>query len=512
MRISGFSSGMDIDSMVKEMMTARRIPVNVLGQKKQVLEWQRESYQELNLKISNFRNNKLFNYNKTSTFAQVKSSLSGDTNAVTAKALGNAVAGTMTIKVIDLAQSGSNTGGDIRKAGQSIDITKTLMDQKANFSATGETAITSAPMSFKINGKEINVDPTTMSMNDVIGAINSQTDVQAVYDEGTGRVLLSTKNTGASAKVVITNDTKGFMTNVFKADPLGKDGKDAKLELNGVVTTRSSNSFAINGVDIKLNAVSTTATTISTSKDLDKIVDDIKGFINEYNDLIKLLNDKTRETRYRDYQPLTDDQRKDMKESEITQWEAKAKSGLLARDGILTKALSDMRFSIAGEVSTTGNTSIKQLAALGIETGSYTELGKLNLKSEDKLREALTTNPDAVIALFTSNPPPTVVNGVEVPPEHKKVGIFQRLYNDLKGALDGIKEKAGTSAYSTSIKENLNPDSIMGKAIKALTDKIRTQNENLKMLETRYYRQFTAMEVAMNKFNSQSSSLSGMLQ
>jgi len=511
MRISGFASGMDIDSMVQQMMKAKRIPVDKLGQKKQVLEWQRESYRELNAKMVNFRNNKLFNYNKVSTFSQVKSEVTGDTTAVSAKAVGNAVNGTMTIKVIDLAKPCNNTGSDIRSTGKSIDVTKILMDQKANFSAEGESVITNGmDISFKINGKQVNIDPNTMSMNDVISAINSQTDVQAVYDEGTGKVLLSTKETGKNSKIEITDDTQGFMSNVLKITNSSATGDDASFELNGLLTTRPSNSFTINGVEIKLNAKSTTSTTtITTSKDVDKIVNDIKDFINEYNDLIKLLNEKTKETRYRDFKPLTDDQRKELKESEITNWEAKAKSGLLAGDSILTKVLADMRLSIASEVSSTGN--IKQIAAVGIETGTYKEVGKLYLKNEDKLRDALANDPDSVIALFTSNPPPTTdANGESVPPAHKALGIFQRLYNDVKTALDEMNKKAGTSSYSTSLSDTLNPESTIGKSIKALTDKMRTQNDNLKMLETRYYRQFTAMEVAMNKFNSQSASLFGM--
>ncbi|TCZ76847.1 flagellar cap protein FliD [Paenibacillus albiflavus] len=523
MRISGFASGMDIDSMVQQLMKAKRIPVDTLGQKKQILEWRRESYREINAKIVDFRNNKLFNYNKAGTFGQMKAQVSGDTAAISVKADGSAINGTMSIKVDSLAEPRTTVGEAFIKKGSEIDVTKKLTEQLDSF--IDDSLITDQKYTFSINGTKITVNPSEMSMKDIISEINSKTDVQAIYDEGKGALLLTTKQTGKNATIEILadpndpNDPNFSKNDEFLKNALGiteesiknsKPGQDASLVINGVSTTRSSNSFTINGVSITLNAKG--SSTITTSRDIDKIVDDIKSFINDYNDLIKLLNDKTREERYSKYKPLTDDQRKDMKESEITLWESKAKSGLLKNDGILTKALADMRLSIYSEVETTGSKNIQQITQIGIETGLRTDLGKLYLKDEDKLRDALTKDPDAVIALFTASPAlePSEAGSTNMVQKPEKTGIFQRLYNNLKDALTSISDKAGTSAYSTSLTDTLKSDSILGKGIKELVDKIRTQNDNLSMLEKRYYRQFTAMETAMNKFNSQSSSLFGM--
>lgn len=64
MRISGLASGMDIDTLVQQMMKAKRVPLDKLNQQKQVLEWKRDNYRAINSQLVDFRNNKLFNYKK----------------------------------------------------------------------------------------------------------------------------------------------------------------------------------------------------------------------------------------------------------------------------------------------------------------------------------------------------------------------------------------------------------------------------------------------------------------
>ncbi|WFR64342.1 flagellar cap protein FliD N-terminal domain-containing protein [Paenibacillus amylolyticus] len=86
MRINGFS-GMDVDSMVKELMTAKRAPLDKLNQKKTLLEWQRDSYRELNSKMYEFRNTKLQQtYRLSSALNTQKAVVTGNTDAVKAEA------------------------------------------------------------------------------------------------------------------------------------------------------------------------------------------------------------------------------------------------------------------------------------------------------------------------------------------------------------------------------------------------------------------------------------------
>jgi len=496
MRITGMASGMDIDSMVKDLMKAHRIPVDRLGQKKQTLEWQRDNYKEMNAKLVDFRT-KVFNLNLESNFRAQKSTVTGETAAVSAKATNTAAGGTITVKVDDLATAASvRSSTGITK---NLDMDKTIQDLMNDNELEGitETSIT-------INGSVIEFDPSTDTMSTILKKINSDSKakVSAFYDSVSGSISLTSKETGninGDGYIAISGD---LLTNSFKlGDGIKVQGKDAQLVINNVPTTRSSNKFTINGVEITLNAKSVggAASVIETKADTDKVVDSIKTFINDYNDLISKLNSKVKEERNRNFSPLTPDQKKDMKEDEVKNWEEKAKSGLLKNDSILKKAINDLRLDLATPVQTGDPAEDTIIDSIGITTGQWFENGKLILKDEAKLRAAIESDPDKVIQLFTSK------GDTDSPdPARRDVGILQRMYDDLGGVLDLISEKAGTSRFSSSTDNTLKTESTLGKQIDSLTSSIASKNRRLVDLENHYYKQFSAMEQAMNKFNSQS--------
>ena len=84
--------------------------------------------------------------------------------------------------------------------------------------------------------------------------------------------------------------------------------------------------------------------------DVDAVVDKIKEFVNMYNELVDELNSALREEVYRDFPPLTDEQRAELSDKEIEMWEEKAKSGLLRSDSIVSGILSEMRLALAAAV------------------------------------------------------------------------------------------------------------------------------------------------------------------
>lgn len=71
MRISGLASGMDIDSMVKKLMTTESIPLNKLNQQKQLTEWKRDGYRQVSTKLVAF-NEKLTNFSLSSAIDSKK--------------------------------------------------------------------------------------------------------------------------------------------------------------------------------------------------------------------------------------------------------------------------------------------------------------------------------------------------------------------------------------------------------------------------------------------------------
>ncbi|WP_171653297.1 flagellar filament capping protein FliD [Paenibacillus foliorum] len=508
-RMSGLASGMDIDTMVKNMMSAQRKPVDKMLQQKQILQWQRDDYREMNTKISAYRTNKLSNYRLESTFSVKKAEVSGSTDSLSATPTGDAEVGATTIKVTKLATSASNSSSsNIKVADATLDIDATLGMQDINLA--GDFTKTNGvfdKMSFKINGTEITVDPSVDSFNDVIKRINSKTNVTALFDSVSGKVSLSAKNTGAtniSADGKITNmdkiqldDVKGdFLSNIFKVKKEdGKAADKAVFSINGLETTRDSNTFTVNGLKLTLKSPTTEAgALISVQTDVDKIVENVKSFITDYNEILKAVNDKNSEARYRDYTPLTTEQKADMKEADITLWETKAKSGLLKSDSILTAASTSMRFDTSTPVST--GSKYNSLTSLGISTGAYNEQGKLYLDDENKLRAALEADPESVKNIFTSVGDRT---------KKSTMGVAQRLYSDLEKTISSFKQKAGfPSAYDSSDLDN----SLLGAQLYRLNREITSNNDRLKIVENRYYNQFSAMESAINKYNQQSSYIS----
>lgn len=506
MRISGLSSGMDIDAMVKQLMTAAKAPLDKLNQQKQLLEWKREGYRTVSTTLVSF-NEKLSTLNKDEAINSKKATVTGATGVVTAKATGAATNSVLNISVTSLATATSIASNDYKAANG----TSTGTPKNAGIAS-------SQPISSIYSGTETSITigtgvtgetPATISFSasdtieSVINKINSNKDagVTAVYDSTTGRMSLTRKETG-DKDIVLTGALleEGFEFNTSKVT----QGQDASVVINGITTTQSSNRFTINGVEISLTGTTPTGQTsqIEVSQDIDKMVESIKSFVETYNATIATLNQKTSEERFRTYLPLSAEQKADMKENEITLWENKAKSGMLKGDSIIDKALVDMRTAMIGDVMVNGKKM--NITQIGLTTGNYSEKGKLIL-DETKLRAALESNAEDVYALLgqtdTSNKTDYTSSD----------GLFNRLRKIDNVALSSMYDKAGTSRISTDLTTSFLVTSQMGDQLRAFETRIADMNRRLTMKETQYYKQFTAMETAMNKYNSTSSSLTSML-
>lgn len=266
-----------------------------------------------------------------------------------------------------------------------------------------------------------------------------------------------------------------------------KEGNDADIEFNGVQGLYSTNTFTINGITFTAKK-ETDEMTISVANDVDAVFNNIKSFVDKYNELISYLGEVTTEQRYREYTPLTSTQKEDMEDREIELWELRAKSGLLRGDSILTGAVNNFRTALYSQVQGLGESALKQLFDIGISTGTFSEQGKLYI-NENKLREAIAQRPDEVVALFTADDGNSTTTGSD--------GIAVRLLTYADATLNRLKEKAGTS---TTVDTNTD----IGKQLYALEEQMLKFTDRLSRLETMYYNQFTAMEKYLDQMNQQS--------
>ncbi|WP_141506456.1 flagellar filament capping protein FliD [Paenibacillus luteus] len=505
MRVSGLASGMETDDLIKQLMSAQRAPMNKLAQKKQLLEWKRDDYRALNNKILEFRNSTT-DMRLESSYLSKKVSSSQDAS-VSASAGASANEGIYSIEVVKLASTASMTSEALNAVRQ--DIT-TLKELDNNFKS-GKIVITGAK-----GEKEITVGETTTLASLVadINTVSNATGMKASYDPGTKKMYFTSTQSGKLAddgiklelKDVVLKDENGTapslqsLLKVGSGNVASANGVNAQVRLNGSASIDefSSNNFTVAGISYNIKQETTAPINITVTKDTDAAFDKIVKFVDKYNSLISEVNKKLNEKKYRDFQPLTADERKDLKEDEIKQWEEKAKSGTLRGENLLLKGLSDLRFAMSSTVSGLPEGQLRNLSDIGISnanvngktiSGSFADGGMLYI-DETKLKKALSEKPEEVLNLFKTDGETS-----------SQDGIATRLYDKASALFAQVTEKAGTA---NAIEDRYE----IGKTTKDINEQITRMTRRLEDLEARYYKQFTAMETVLNKMNSQSAWLS----
>lgn len=273
------------------------------------------------------------------------------------------------------------------------------------------------------------------------------------------------------------------------------DGYVLKHLAGAVAYDENNNRVANVGVDKNGNLVGSDgepikareSESISVTRDTDKIVDGVKTFIDEYNKLVKTINDLLNEdANYREYAPLTEDQRKEMSDKQIELWEEKAKEGLLRRDSILDGFLRDMR-SVWYETNSSGYA----IYQLGIETGEWSTRGQLTLgqDGEATLRQMLASDPTGVMNFFANS-----VDGAA----SRVNEIIKSVANTSSGSPGSLVEMAGVKGKSTETNNTLYSQ------IQRIDEKIERLKDQYEQEKDRYWKQFNAMEQQIQNMNSQS--------
>ena len=487
MRVGGLATGMDIDQIVNRLMQAERMPLDKMQQDRTMLEWQRDGFRDINKKLSEL-DNMMLDMKLSHTYHS-KAAASSQQDAVTATATTSAYDGTYDINVTQLASSAMN----VSREKINIKPNETLSSQNIEGFHTGEFTF----YTFDENGSEqehtftVNEEDT---LNDVLRRINSDdNNVRAFYDEGLDKVIMETTRTGvynpddqSGGSEIVFAEENSFFTHVLKLKG-EKNASNATFEYNGLTMTSKTNSYELNGINFQFNNVTEGSAKITVVNDTEASFDRILAFVDKYNEVVETLNESQQEERYRDYPPLTDEQKEEMSDKEIELWEERAQSGILKGESVITGGLFNMRQSWYASVDTGGEFS--SLTDIGITTSpNYMDGGKL-LVDEEKLREALQQNPDDVQKLFSNSD-----NG-------SSRGLVNRLEDALDSTMAQIGERAGSS--NSPSMENYT----LGKRMKDLNDRISAFEQRLVQVETRYWNQFTAMESAISRMNQQSAQL-----
>lgn len=365
---------------------------------------------------------------------------------------------------------------------------------------------------------EVSKDDT---VKDVLKQINENTSIQVSYQSTADKFVFSSKREGASGSFRFSADAgnEDILKGLF-GDNITKDkaqGSDAELTVKyagsdeEVTIIRDSNTFTVDGMTITLKgefgeyntngelvAGSAEAITFDAKVDDEKIVETMKEMVKEFNEIIELVNKEAKTKPDRDYPPLTDEQKKELSESEIKAWEEKAKEGLLFNDNDIKGLSNGLRFVL-------GSGDLQALEKIGITVSSTaSDNGKLSF-DESKFKAALASDPESVKELFTKeeikDESGNVIQSAGIATNMKNVlDKYAKTVGEPKGILI---DRAGSIKSPASITQNE-----LYKQIKEIDKRIASLQDTLQMETDRYIRQFTTLESLIAQMNSQSGMLS----
>ena len=365
---------------------------------------------------------------------------------------------------------------------------------------------------FTVNGAKIDNITADTTVDGLLTAINNNKDagVTATYLGSANKFVLSSNEKGKGREISLgaDPDKKDDAANlIFGGDKKeSHDGTDGEMSIlyNGVKTTitSSSNTFSIDGLDIRatntFNTGSATAeggVSFTASADTEKVTETVKKFIEAYNAMIDEVRTQATTKPDSNYKPLTDDQKNEMNENSIKNWEDKAKEGILYNSSAL-KDLDNATQGIFSSMMMNG-VSYDDLEKIGISfSDDYTAGGKI-VFDEEKFKTAMDSDPEKVSDLFTGTH--GIVNTID-----STLSTYATRYASKNGNSYGVLiEEAGSEKLSLTLTNNS-----IYKELKDMQETITNLQSQLSTEQDRYISQFTQMERLINQMNSQSSYLS----
>lgn len=493
-RITGMNSGMDTDAMVQELVKAYQEKGKSKTQTKTKHEWKQEIWTNLNKKIKSF-SSKVSNLQYASSYNQ-KKTVSSDENRVSVIAGDNAVRGTQTIKVAAMAKSSYITSGVLQKLDAEGKATGEKLTADSTLSDLGITSENST-ITINRNGESVKISANKdTTIGSFVKALQ-ESGVDASFDEKNGRLFISAKESGAANNIEFDGDVTALQKLKLGTENGASviAGQDAKIYLNGAEFTSSTNSFDINGMAINVKGLtdeeSDEEITLTTDTDTDAIYNNIKSLIKEYTSLINELSKLYNADSAKGYNPLSDDEKDAMSDTEIEKWETKIKDSLLRRDNDVASVMNAMKNSSTKSYEVNGKSY--SLSDFGIGTISYfisgdNEKSALHINGDEddehvsgevnKLKQMITVDPDTV------------------------AGFFSKYMKDMADQFTKMTRSTTNRSYG-----NFFDDKKMKTDLTKYEKKITEWEEYVADIEDKYYKQFTNMEKQMASLNSTQSQL-----
>ena len=528
-------SGIDVESLVKVGMMSEQKKYDRIYKKEVETEWRKEAFADVYSAVNTFRSS--MSDMRLSSRTKPMTATSSLSDAVTATANANAGVMSHTVEVTQAASNAylmtasgqkvarTNTAAptsvalkDVTFAGGTMPAGMTSTDTALSFKLSNGTGTTE----IKFTAEE--VFTKNLTLNDLAKRINnarfigsdgkkSALSITASYDAVSDAFSIVNTKSGSDNKVSLSVDTGApsatYTTALLNNLKLGQvsggsisaplsftiSGTTAKLEAAGAnasvkvdgrtYTNLQDNKLQVNGVTYtfkKATPVGTPAQ-VTIAQDQDKLVENVKKFVEDYNKLLDDLHGRYNNNKYPDYGVLTKEQEAGMSREQVDKWNERAKSGLLYRDGYLRSIISDMRDAVTNRVGSAPG-RYNNLAAIGIT--SKDQSGHLKL-DENKLRTAIAAEPDAVNQIFSHT---------DDDDNYGDNGVATRLAERLGKRMESLKSHAGITADKSDRSE-------LGKLIENYEKQMSDFKQLMSSFENQLYKKYNAMEEAISKLSSQ---------
>ncbi|MCB1802329.1 MAG: flagellar filament capping protein FliD [Gammaproteobacteria bacterium] len=282
---AGVGSGIDIESIVSQLMSLERQPLVALQRRESDTRAQISSYGQLKSALSNFQS-AMRDLSSLEAFRKFQS-MSSDEDVMTASADADAAAGIYNLDVARLAQNH-----------------KMASDEFAETDTIGGGA--GDELTLTVGGEAMTVDMSTaMTLSGLRDAINSDADNPGVtatilnVGGGNQRLILTADESGYENRVElsfaggITDTTFNFATT--NQDGLGGTISDlaeldAEYSIDGIPLTSASNNITsvIDGLSIKLEGVGSAM--LDVTRDDTAIEESAKAFVDAYNEVLSTID------------------------------------------------------------------------------------------------------------------------------------------------------------------------------------------------------------------------------
>lgn len=394
--------------------------------------------------------------------------------------------------------------------GGTLGLTKASASNKINSGSTlsdlGFKPEADGTYKLNINGTEISLDKNS-TISSMMSAVNkSAAGVTMTYSSLTNSFTLESKEFGGAGKVEVGDTSLGRSLGLVDDNGTvgASEGQNAIFEINGQEVYLNDNTYTLDGNTFTFNDNMTIGETytVNIAKDSTTVKDALKKFVESYNKLIDDVYGYIGKSPAKDddgntYEPLTNAEKDEMSEDEITKWEEKAKQGVLYNDSTVSTVMSQMRSALYTSV-TLDDGSKFGIYNLGIKTSSeWSEHGKLQI-DENAFDKAFENNEDAIIKLFTDS----------------DTGMMKKLNSVIDGA---VKSSGAANTRGTLVRKagkadsSVTTDSTIYKEMVKMQDRLKELQDRYDTKEEYWWKVFTNMETAMADLNSQTSYISSYL-